>query len=300
GGPPIISRISPTSGPSTAGNTINIHGSSFTPGSQVTIDGVSASNVTFIDTTRLSATIPAGATGTTATVAVTSAFGSAAMANAYTYVDPATILMQDSFNGDSTATWNASPLGLASGWTRTGGAYDYSGIGHTQQYTGASNWGNYSFEVKVKVFALQNSPGGIRGRINLTTGTGYAVWLYPGTNAIRLFRTGGWNIDSAGLVQLASNALTYDTTQFHTLRMTFQGSSIEVFGGGPFAHGPPNTPNLPGGFVWDVSNQHIQFENAFGTGTFPPAPIVPTLPPPRAPATLVSPGAPQHPTLTAN
>src|SRR5262249_30730834 len=101
-GPPVMSRISPTSGPSTAGNTINIHGSSFTPGSQVTIGGIAASNVTFIDTTRISAIIPAGTAGTSATVAVTTPFGSASMANAYTYIDPTTILMQDSFNGDST------------------------------------------------------------------------------------------------------------------------------------------------------------------------------------------------------
>jgi IPT/TIG domain-containing protein/3-keto-disaccharide hydrolase len=299
-GPPIISRISPTSGPSTGGNTINIHGSSFSSNSQVTIGGVAASNVTFIDTTRISATVPAGTIGTTATVAVTTPFGSTSMANAYTYLDPATILMQDSFNGDSTATWNASPLGLGSGWTRTGGAYDYSGIGHTQQFTGASNWGNYSFETKVKVFALQNFPGGARGRVNLTTGSAYAVWLYPGTSSIKLFRTGGWNIDSAGLVQLASNSLTFDTTQFHTLRMTFQGSSIQVFWDGVLTLSATDATNLTGAVALDVSNQHIQYEDAIVTGSISTGPIVTSLS--LAPTTINfgSTGATQQLTLTAN
>jgi IPT/TIG domain-containing protein/Big-like domain-containing protein len=299
-GPPIMIRISPTSGPSTAGNIINIHGSSFTPGSQVTIGGIAAGNVTFIDTTRLSAIVPAGTAGTSATVAVTTPFGSASMANSYTYIDPATILMQDSFNGDSTAVWNASPLGLASGWTRTGGAYDYAGIGHTQQYTGASNWGNYSFEAKVKVFALQNFPGGIRGRVNLTTGTAYAIWLYPGTNAIRLFRTGGWNIDSTGLVQLASNSLTYDTTQFHTLRMTFQGSSIQVFWDGVLTLNATDSTNLTGAVALDVSNQHIQFEDAIVTGSISTGPIVTSLTLTPATINFASTGATQQLMLTAN
>ncbi len=299
-GPPLLSRISPTSGPSTAGNTINLHGSSFTPGSQITIGGVAASNVQFIDTTRLAATVPAGTIGTNATVAVTSQFGTASMASAYSYLDPSTILMQDSFNGDSTTTWNASPLGLASGWTRTGGAYDYSGIGHTQQYTGASNWGNYSFETKVKLFSLQNFPGGIRGRVNLTTGTAYAVWLYPGTNAMILFRTGGWNIDSAGLVQLASTSLTYDTTQFHTLRMTFQGSSIQVFWDGVLKLSATDATNLTGAVALDVSNQHIQFEDAIVTGSIATGPIVTSLSLTPATVSFGSTGATQQLTLTAN
>jgi hypothetical protein len=299
-GPPVIARISPTSGPNTAGNTINIHGSSLTSGSQITIGGVTATNVTFIDTTRLSATVPSGTIGTNATVAVTSPFGTASLPNAYSYLDPSTILMQDSFNGDSTATWNASPLGLASGWTRTGGAYDYSGIGHTQQYTGASNWGNYSFEVKVKLFALQNFPGGVRGRVNLSTGTAYAVWLYPGTNAITLFRTGGWNIDSPGLVQLASTSLTYDTTQFHTLRMTFQGSSIQVFWDGVLKLSTTDTTNLTGAVALDVSNQHIQFEDAIVTGSISTGPIVTSLSLTPATVSFGSVGATQQLTLTAN
>lgn len=299
-GPPVLSRVSPSSGASSGGNTINIHGNSFTSNTQITIGGVAATNVTLIDSTRMSATVPAGAIGTTATVAVSNAFGSASIANAYSYLDPATILMQDSFNGDSTAIWNASPLGLASGWTRVGGAFDYSGIGHTQQYTGASNWGNYTFEVKVKPFALQNFPGGIRGRVNLSTGTGYAVWLYPGTNAIRLFRVGGWNIDSPGLVTLASTSLSYDTTQFHTLRLSFQGGTIQVFWDGVLTLTATDTTNLTGAVALDVSNQHIQFEDALVTGSTSSGPIVTSLSLTPANVSLSAAGSTQQLALTAN
>jgi hypothetical protein len=299
-GPPVITRVSPASGPSAGGNTINIHGTSFTSDAQVTIGGITAGNVTLIDSTRISATVPAGTIGSSASVAVSSSFGSTSMANAYTYIDPATILMQDSFNGDSTATWNASPLGLASGWTHAGGAFDYAGIGHTQQYSGASNWGNYTFEVKVKLFSLQNFPGGVRGRINLANGTGYAVWLYPGTSSIRLFRVGGWNIDSPGLVTLASTSLTYDTTQFHTLRLSFQGATIQVFWDGVLTLSATDTTNLTGAVALDVSNQHIQFEDALVTGSISTGPIVTSLSLTPASFSLAAAGSTRQLTLTAN
>ena len=299
-GPPAITRISPTSGPSTAGNTINIHGTSLTADTQVTIGGVTASNVTLIDTTRLSAVIPAGAIGGTATVAVNNPFGSASLPNAYSYIDPSTILLQDSFNGDSTVTWTASPLGLASGWSRVNGAFDYAGIGHTQQYAGNTNWNNYVFEAKVKLFTLQNFPGGIRGRVNPTTGVGYAVWLYPGTNAIRLFRTGGWNIDSAGLVTLASGSLTYDTTQFHTVRLAFQGSNIQVFWDGALVLSATDSTNLTGVVAFDVSNQHIQFEDAVVTGTIASGPFPTSVSVSPTTINFSATGATQQLTVTAN
>ncbi|MBZ5531478.1 MAG: IPT/TIG domain-containing protein [Acidobacteriia bacterium] len=299
-GPPAISRVSPSSGPSTGGNIINIHGTSFTTGTQVTIGGVTAGNITLIDSTRLSATVPPGAIGTNATVAVTSSFGSASSAGAYSYLDPASILLQDSFNGDSSATWTASPLGLASGWTRVGGAFDFSGIGHTQQYSGSTNWNNYVFEAKVRLFSLQNFPGGIRGRINPANGVGYAIWLYPGTNAIRLFRTGGWNIDSSGLTTLASASLTYDATSFHTLRLGFQGSTIQVFWDGTLVMSAVDSTNLTGVVAFDVSNQHIQFEDALVTGTIASGPFPTSVSVSPTSIALTSAGATQQLTLTAN
>ncbi|MFI5104356.1 MAG: IPT/TIG domain-containing protein, partial [Terriglobales bacterium] len=299
-GPPAISRVSPSSGPSTGGNIINIHGTSFTSDTQVTIGGVAAGSVTLIDSTRLSATVPPGAIGANATVAVTSSFGSASSAGAYSYLDPASILLQDSFNGDSSATWTASPLGLASGWTRVGGAFDFSGIGHTQQYSGSTNWNNYVFEAKVRLFSLQNFPGGIRGRINPANGVGYAIWLYPGTNAIRLFRTGGWNIDSAGLTTLASASLTYDATSFHTLRLSFQGSTIQVFWDGTLVMSAVDSTNLTGVVAFDVSNHHIKFEDALVTGAIASGPFATSVSVSPTSIALTSAGATQQLTLTAN
>ena len=42
-------------------------------------------------------------------------------------------------------------------------------------------------------------PGGIRGRIDVNTGAGYAAWLYPTEGVIKLFRTTAWHIDTSGL-----------------------------------------------------------------------------------------------------
>ena len=298
-GPPTITRVSPTSGPNFGGNTINLHGSSFTADTQVTIGGTQASNVTLIDSTRIAATIPAGAVGTTVGIATSNPNGNGSLGNAYTYIDPSTILMQDSFNGDSATTWTTSPLGFANGWSNVGGAYNYAGIGHTQQYTGTNNWANYTFEVKVRLFALADYPGGIRGRVNPSTGAGYAVWLYPGSNFMRLFRATGWNIDSPGLTTLAAKSMTFDTTQFHTLRLVFQGNTIQVFWDGTLALSATDSTNVSGVVAFDVSNQHIQFEDALVTGTVSSGPIVTGLSFTPSSFTLNSQGATQQLTLTA-
>ncbi len=78
----------------------------------------------------------------------------------------------------------------------------------TQIYAGSDAWTNYSLEARVRLANGSNFPGGLRGRVNTSTGQSYAVWLYPGTGVIRLFRAAAWNIDTPGLVQLAEAPAT--------------------------------------------------------------------------------------------
>ena len=128
--------------------------------------------------------------------------GSASLAGGYTYLVPSSILFADDFNSGSLSNWTASPLGLFANWSATGHVADYNGGGATQIYAGSGSWTDYTVETKFQLFSGNDYPGGLRGRVNLSTGQAYAAWLYPAESTIKLFRTGAWSIDSSGLVLL--------------------------------------------------------------------------------------------------
>ena len=57
---PVVTTITPASGPSTGGTSVTIVGSNFKAGASVTIGGAVASNVTVVSGTQITATTPAG------------------------------------------------------------------------------------------------------------------------------------------------------------------------------------------------------------------------------------------------
>ena len=120
-----------------------------------------------------------------------------------------------------------SPLGLGSNWSVSNGALQYNGDGHTQVYAGDSGWTNYNLNVAVKLATLNDYPGGIRGRIDPTTGAGYAVWLYPVEGVIKLFRNTGGTLTPVWC-NWDKEALRFDTTGFHNVQLSFNGSQIQV------------------------------------------------------------------------
>src|SRR6185437_4146228 len=75
--------------------------------------------------------------------------------------------------------WIVSPMGLGTGWSVSNGVYSHSGLGLSQSCTGNSNWSDYVMDANIKLSSLSNWPGGIRSRVDPSTGAGYAVWLYP-------------------------------------------------------------------------------------------------------------------------
>lgn len=88
--PPTISSLSPNAGPVTGGNTVTITGANFISPATVTFRGVTASNVNVVSSTTITATAPAGTTGT-ASVIVTTAAGTNAANSLYTYVTAPTL-----------------------------------------------------------------------------------------------------------------------------------------------------------------------------------------------------------------
>ena len=171
-----------------------------------------------------------------------------------------TQLFSDNFASGS-SQWTASPLGLASNWTVSANSFNYNGGGHTQQYAGSSSWTDYVFSTDITLANRSNYPGGIRGRVNLSTGASYAVWLYPGDNVIKLFRATGWAIDSAGLTLLAqSPAIVMDTAR-HTVRLQFTGNQIMVYYDNRLIISASDSTLTSGAVALDVSSQPVSFAN---------------------------------------
>jgi hypothetical protein len=82
---PTLSAVSPTSGPSTGGTPITLTGSNFVSGATVRVGGTAATGVSFVNTSTLQATTPAGTVGAQS-VQVTNPGGySVTLPSAFTY-----------------------------------------------------------------------------------------------------------------------------------------------------------------------------------------------------------------------
>jgi len=157
--------------------------------------------------------------------------------------------------------WIISPLGNAGGWSVSSGVYSYNGSGLTQSCAGNTAWSDYTFDTNIKLASLSNYPGGVRARVNPSSGAGYAVWLYPGSNQIILYKIGNWNIDDPSRTLLGQAALTFDTSAFHDLGMAFRGSQISVYWDGRLLITATDS-SFPAGFVcMEGDMQPISYAN---------------------------------------
>jgi hypothetical protein len=168
----------------------------------------------------------------------------------------------DKFTG-GLAGWAYSPLGNASGWSVVAlsngeSAAQYNGEGATQLYAGNLAWTDYSVQSDVQLSTLNNYPGGLRGRVQ-SNGAGYAVWLYPGSQQIVLYRVAEWDI-SQGFVTLGTAPLVFDTN-IHTVQLSMQGSQLAVLYDGKQLISATDATYTNGLIALDVSNQPIAFGN---------------------------------------
>jgi hypothetical protein len=84
-GLPVITSVSPSSGPGAGGNTVTITGSFFTGATNVTFGGTASPNFTVVSDTSITATVPSGMGGMVS-VAVTAPGGTSAANTLYSYV----------------------------------------------------------------------------------------------------------------------------------------------------------------------------------------------------------------------
>ena len=178
----------------------------------------------------------------------------------------------DNFASGNLDGWAISPLGNLAGWTVVKlpvgeMAAQYNGQGATQLYAGNSAWANYSVQADVQLSNLNNYPGGIRGRVQPNGGS-YAVWLYPGSQQMILYRTAQWDIDQ-GYATLGSAPVVFDATKPHIVKLAMQGSQLTVYYDGQATITATDATYTNGQVAFDVSNQVIAFGNILVVGATP-------------------------------
>ncbi len=178
-------------------------------------------------------------------------------------VIPVTVTVgTQAFSDDFSAgagNWTVSPLGHATGWSVASGTYQYDGEGHTQSWAGSNSWTDYTVAGNFQLSSLQDYPGGLRGRVDTSSGASYGVWIYPAQQMLKLFRISQWNID-AGFALLAQASVPIDTNA-HNLRLVFRGSQIQVYYDNALAMQATDAAYTQGAIALDVSNQPIAFSN---------------------------------------
>jgi hypothetical protein len=99
-----VSGITPNSGPTAGGTSVTVNGSAFVSGATVSIGGTAATNVSFVNSTTITATTPAHAAGTVNVVVTNPDTQSGTLTNGFTFNAPPggeTVLLADDFNDGS-------------------------------------------------------------------------------------------------------------------------------------------------------------------------------------------------------
>jgi hypothetical protein len=176
------------------------------------------------------------------------------------------VLLQTSFATAGLAGWAYSPQGGATGWSLNSVALAYNGTGATQIYAGNATWANYTAQAMFKLGSLSDYPGGIRAYVNPTTGTAYALWIYPGEGVLKLWRTTAWNINTSPVLLGTSGHLTMDDINWHALALSINAGQLIASLDGTAEITASDSTFTSGMVALDVSNQPIQFQSVLVTG----------------------------------
>lgn len=139
------------------------------------------------------------------------------------------------FSDDFTRGSDPGPISpwiaQAGAWSVSGGSMR-GGTNNLFNYGFAyitNTWTNYSVQARFQ-FPAGAFGGGLGGRLDPTTGTHYAAWIYPenspgGSSVLKLIKF--QNFSGFSLIQQASLASV--GTNYHTVKLAFSGSQIAVY-----------------------------------------------------------------------
>jgi hypothetical protein len=143
-------------------------------------------------------------------------------------VQPAGTLFYDNFvrspGADPLAPWQV-PVGFGS-WGITNGFLQATGPAQNYGFAYLSNnWTDYNVLAQLQFSSPNAYGGGIGGRLNPTTGTHYAAWVYPSTTNLQLVKFTSWGTFTVlANVNLGASV----GTNSHTLQLGFLGNQISV------------------------------------------------------------------------
>ena len=201
--------------------------------------------------------LASGSYSDTITITSPDAISSPAQVSIFTQVG--TLVFSDDFSAGA-GNWTIGPLGYSSGWSIVNGSYTYNGGGPTQAWAGSNTWTNYTVAMNFQLASASNYPGGLRGRLNISTGASYGAWVYPAQGIIRLYRIGQWNIDADNSLLGTASNLRMDTN-VHNLRLNFQGTTIQVYYDNVLVITATDSNYAQGVVALDVSNQPVTYKD---------------------------------------
>jgi len=132
-------------------------------------------------------------------------------------------------------------------------------IGHSPPYSYGyiyfnTNWTDYSVQAQIRFAANNASSAAIFGRLNVAVGAQYSVWIYPeespeglasgnGTAILRFIKCQTWSTYT-----VIGNPVTLPGVgvDWHTVKLTFQGSNISVYFDGILALSVTDDGSLDG------------------------------------------------------
>jgi VCBS repeat-containing protein len=139
------------------------------------------------------------------------------------------VLFSDDFTRAQLSPW----IGVLGTWTITNNVLQGSSSPSTYASIHTETtplWTDYSVEGQVQ-FPAGAFGGGIGGRVNPATGARYGAWVYPagslgGSNVLKLVKFRDWTTWNG--VPMKQVSLPDVGTGWHTLKMVFKGSQLQV------------------------------------------------------------------------
>src|SRR6266566_2755135 len=124
-------------------------------------------------------------------------------------------------------------------WSVTGGTLK-GGTNANDSFAFAyvtNSWTNYSVQARVRFSSTSADAGGIGGRFNPFSGGHYALWICPegsasGSNILQLLKFQYWlgyEYTNSTWQPMREVSLPAVGTNWHTLKLSFQGNQITVF-----------------------------------------------------------------------
>jgi hypothetical protein len=147
------------------------------------------------------------------------------------------------FSDDFTRGTDPGPLSpwvsYSGNWTVTGGALK-GGTNDLNDFAFCyvtNSWTNYSVQARIRFSSINADAGGIGGRFNPFSGGHYAAWISPegstsGSNTLELVKFQYWlgyEYTNSTWQPMRKVSLPSVGTNWHTVKLTFQGNQITVF-----------------------------------------------------------------------